>query len=306
MVNFTSHSQDSIDVAELAAFTHRAYQLLPIPYRHGETPAELENFLQQRCPDVIVLARAADALLGWAGLYLGNWQANLLSWHPLVIPPNPAISQQLVRQCIQHTAASGRERMEVLLLNLTPEYQDYAAQCGAIYQAAGMARGVEWQSMEAGLQPFDFALRDIPETLMPHPLTEMSKDALWPCFDAAFATQQSTAQRRENFEAFFCQLTSLDADASLAVVDGETIVGFVAIGVTAEEAYVSGIGVIPTYRRRGLARYMLGTSMRRAATNQCRKMILQVDRENQAALGLYRNLGFQNVNHGWVSYFWEK
>jgi len=312
MVNFTHHSRESIDVAELAAFTHRAYGLLPIPYKHGETPEAIATFLEQKCPDFIVLARAAGELLGWAGLYLGDWQANLLSWHPLVLPPDPALSEQLVRACIRHTAAAGHRRMEVLLLNLTSESRDYAAQCGAIYQAAGMGRGSEWQSMEADLRRLDVALRDLPETLALRPLTGISNDELWPCFDAAFSlgadrryAQQSAAERRETYEAFFCREVSLDTDASLALVDGETIVGFVKIEA-AEDAYVNGIGVIPAYRRQGLARIMLGTSMRRAAANHHRKMVLQVDSENQAALGLYRSLGFQSANHGWVSYLWEK
>ena len=319
MVNFTHHSRESIDVAELAAFTHRAYGLLPIPYKHGETPEAIATFLEQKCPDFIVLARAAGELLGWAGLYVGDWQTNLLSWHPLVIPPDPAIAEQLVRECIRHTTTSGREgapsgrrRMEVLLLNLTPESRNYAAQCGAIYQAAGMVRGAEWQSMEAGLQQLDFAPRDVPETLTLRPLTGISNDELWPCFDAAFShgadrryAQQSAAQRRETYEAFFCREVSLDIDASLVLVDGETIVGFVRIEAAAEDAYVNGIGVIPAYRRQGLARTMLGMSMQRAAANQHQKMKLQVDSENQAALGLYRSLGFRSTNQGWVSYLWE-
>jgi mycothiol synthase len=201
----------------------------------------------------------------------------------------------------------------VLLLNLTPEYQDYAAQCGAIYQAAGMVRGSEWRSMETDLQQLDLAIRDVPDTLTLRPLTEISNDELWPSFHAAFShgvdrryAQQSAAQRRENYEGFFCRQVPLDDDASLVLVDGETIVGFVKIGVMAKDAYVTGIGVIPAYRRQGLARYMLGTSMRRAAANQHQKMILYVDSENQAALGLYQSLGFRSVNKGWVSHFWEK
>jgi ribosomal protein S18 acetylase RimI-like enzyme len=313
MINFTSHSRESINVAELAAFTQQAYRLLPIPYKHGESVEEITTFLKQRCPDFMVLAREAGALLGWAGLYLENLQANLLSWHPLVIPPNPAISQQLVRECIQHTAASGREQMEVLLLNLTPEYRDYAAQCGSVYQAAGMVRRAEWRSMEADVQQLDFAPRDIPDMLTLRPLAEVSKDELWPCFDAAFThgvdrryAQQSTAKRREDYEAFFCRQIPPDEDVSLALVDDETVVGFVQIQAAAEQAYLVGIGVIPAYRKRGLARYLLETGMRRAAANQCQKVILQVDSENQAALGLYLSLGFRNVNKGWVSYFWNK
>lgn len=197
-------------------------------------------------------------------------------------------------------------------MNLTAAYQDYAAQCGAIYQAAGMTRGYEWRFMEADLQQFDVSLRDVPDTMILRPLTEVTNDALWPSYDAAFShgsdrryIQQSEATRRESFEDFFSRKVCYDADASLVLFEGATIVGFVKIDIIAEGAYVHGIGVIPAYRRRGLARYILGTSMRRAAANHHQKLLLEVDSENQAALGLYQSLGFQSVK-GSVSYIWEK
>ncbi len=314
MLDFTGHSRDSFDVAELAAFTHRAYSKLPIPYKYGETQEEIAALLtsKKNCPDFIVLARAAGVLQGWAGVY--HWtdsMAYFLSWHPLVIPPDTAIAERLVRECIQYTADSGRERMEVFLRNLTAEYQEYAAQCGAIYRAAGMVRGQEWAYMEADLQQLDFSLRDVPDTMTLRSLTEISNDVLWPSYDAAFSSsgdrryaQQSATQRRENFQTFFSRQVPFDADASLVLFDGETIVSFVKIDISTKGTYVHGVGVIPEYRRQGLARYFLGTSLRRAAANHHEKMILEVDVANQAGLGLYQHLGFKTVK-GSVSYIWE-
>jgi ribosomal protein S18 acetylase RimI-like enzyme len=315
MVNFTGHSHDSIDAAELAAFTYRAYSGLPIPYKYGETQEEIVAFLESRqdCPDFIALARADGVLQGWAGVY--HWtdsMAYFLSWHPLVLPPNPAISQQLVRECIQYTAASGRNRMEVFLMNLTDAYREYAEHCGTIYRAAGMARGYEWKYMEADLQQLDFTIPEIPDTLTLRPLAEISNDVLWPSYDAAFSNggdrryaQQSEDQRRENFEAFFSRQVPIDEEASLVMFAGETVVGFVKIDIIAEGAYVHGMGITPEYRRQGLAKYILGTSLHRAAENNHKKMILEVDVNNQAALGLYQSLGFKTVK-GSVSYIWEK
>ncbi len=313
-INFTHHSPDSIDITELATFTYRAYSQLAIPYKYGETQEEITAFLSGKdCPDFIALAREADVLRGWAGVY--KWtdsQTYFLSWHPLVIPPDPEVAQQLVRECIQYTIASGRQRMEVFLMNLTAEYRDYAAQCGAIYQAAGMVPGYEWRFMEVDLQQLDFSLRDVTETMTLRSLTEVPNDALWPSYDAAFSygsdrryTEQSEAMRRESFEDFFSRQARYDADASLVLFDGETIVGFVKIDLIKEGAYVHGIGVIPEYRGQGLAKYVLGTSLRKAAANGHKKMILEVDSENQAALGLYESLGFKTVK-GSVSYIWEK
>jgi ribosomal protein S18 acetylase RimI-like enzyme len=314
MVNITGHSRDSIDVEELAAFTHQAYSKLPIPYKYGETQEEIAAFLksERSCPNFLALARADGALQGWAGVY--RWtdsMAYFLSWHPLVIPPDPAISQRLVQECIQYTAASGRDRMEAFLMNLTAEYRDYAAQCGAIYQAAGMARGYEWNYMEADLQQLGFSIREMPGTMSVRTLSEVSNDELWPSYDAAFLNggdrryaQQSEAQRRENFESFFSRKVPMDEEASLVLFDGETIVGFVKIDIVAEGTYVHGVGVIPEYRRQGLGRYILGTSLRRAAENHHEKMVLEVDKANQAAVGLYESLGFKTVK-GSVSYIWK-
>jgi ribosomal protein S18 acetylase RimI-like enzyme len=315
MMKITGHSRDSIDVVELAAFTHQAYSTLPIPYKYGETREEITAFLKSEtdCPDFIALARAGNMLQGWAGVY--HWtdsMAYFLSWHPLVIPPDPAISQQLLQKCIQYTAASGRNRMEVFLMNLTAEYREYASQCGAIYRAAGMARGYEWNFMEADLRQLDSSIREIPDTMSVCALAEISNDELWPSYDAAFFSggdrryaQQSEVQRRENYEGFFSRQAPMDAEASIVLLDGETIVGFVKIDIVTEGTYVQGVGVVPEYRGQGLARYILGTSLRRAAENHHEKMLLEVDVTNQAAVGLYQSLGFKTVK-GSVSYFWER
>ena len=315
MADITGHSRDSIDAVELAAFTHQAYGRLPIPYKYGETLEEITAFLtsERNCPDFIALARAGNAIQGWAGVY--HWtdsMAYFLSWHPLVIPADPVISQHLVQRCIQYTVDSGRNRMEVFLMNLTAEYQEYAAQCGAIYLAAGMARGYEWNYMEADLRRLGFSIRELADTMRVCTLAEISNDELWPSYDAAFLNgadrryaQQSEAQRRENFESFFSRKVPMDEEASLVLFDGETIVGFVKIDIVAEGTYVHGVGVIPEYRRQGLARYILGTSLRRAAENHHEKMVLEVDATNQAAVGLYESLAFETVK-GSVSYIWER
>jgi ribosomal protein S18 acetylase RimI-like enzyme len=315
MVDFTGHSRDTIDAAKLAIFTYKAYSRLPVPYKYGETQKQITAFFQSRqdCPDFIALAREDGVLRGWAGVY--HWtdsMAYFLSWHPLVLPPDPAISQRLVRECIQYTETSGRNRMEVFLMNMTDAYREYALQCGEVYQAAGMARGYEWNFMEADLEHLDFTLQEIPDTMTLHSLAEISNDTLWPSYDVVFSSgsdrrylQQSEAQRHENFDSFFSRQIPYDEDASLVMFDGETIVGFVKIDIISEGAYVHGVGVIPKYRRQGLAKNILGTSLRKAAQNHHKKMILEVDIDNQAALGLYQSLGFKTVK-GSISYIWEK
>jgi ribosomal protein S18 acetylase RimI-like enzyme len=202
--------------------------------------------------------------------------------------------------------------MEVFLMNLTDEYRGYAATCGEIYRSSGMERGYEWAFMEADLTALDFAIRDIPDTMTIRSLANVSNDALWPSYDAAFSSggdrryeNQSEAQRRENFETFFSREVPIDEDASIVLFDRERIVGFVKIDIVKDGTYVHGVGVVPDYRRQGFARFVLGTSLHRAAANNHQKMVLEVDVENQAAMGLYNSLGFKTVK-GSISYIWEK
>jgi ribosomal protein S18 acetylase RimI-like enzyme len=197
-------------------------------------------------------------------------------------------------------------------MNLTNERRDDAAAYGEIYRAAGMVRGYEWAFMEVELAAFDFSIRDIPATMTVRSLAEVSNDELWPSYDQAFSSgsdrrykSQSEAQRRENFETFFSRQVPIDKDASIVLLDGEQVVGFVKIDLIEEGTYVHGVGVVPAYRRQGFARFILGTSLRRAAANDRQKMVLEVDVENQAAMGLYRSLGFKTVK-GSISYIWEK
>ena len=53
-----------------------------------------------------------------------------------------------------------------------------------------------------------------------------------------------------------------------------------------------GLGILQSYRRRGLASKMLGETLRRLRETDEREIYLEVDSENPNALGLYRKLGF--------------
>ncbi|MFW9908634.1 MAG: GNAT family N-acetyltransferase [Candidatus Thorarchaeota archaeon] len=315
MIEFEHHSRESIDVDELAEFTVLAYNTLPIPYKYGSTPENIIKWFSDPhdCPDFIAIAREDGKIRGWTGVY--HWTESMayyLAWHPLVNPPNAEIGKLLVQECIRYTEESGRNRMEVFLMNLTDEYQEYAAICGEMYTAAGMRRGFEWTFMDADLTKLDIRLREIPETMFTKSLAEVSNDELWPSYDKTFASggdrryaAQSEEQRRENFDSFFSRNVPIDEDASIVLFDGTHIVSFVKIDIHSDSTFVHGIGVVPEYRGQGFAKYVLGTSMLRAAENGHDLMKLEVDIMNKTAIGLYERLGFKHMK-GSISYIWDK
>lgn len=91
-----------------------------------------------------------------------------------------------------------------------------------------------------------------------------------------------------------------------AVVDGgqviePTIIGFIAGDVrkSAGEVWIATIGVLPEYRRRGVARQLLAACEERIQAPVIR---LCVRISNDAAIALYHNAGYQR-NGIWQNYY---
>ncbi|MFW9850050.1 MAG: GNAT family N-acetyltransferase [Candidatus Thorarchaeota archaeon] len=315
MIEYESHDIDTIDVEALSKFTFEAYKDLPIPYKYGNSMEDIRTWFkdEHNCPDFIAIAQEEGKIRGWAGVY--HWtdsMAYFLAWHPLVNPPDIDIGGKLVQMCIEYSKTSERNRMEVFLMNLTDEYRDYVQVCGEMYEAAEMKRGYEWTFMDADLMNLDFTLREIPDSMYTKSMAEVSNEELWPDYDRAFSDggdrrylTQSEAQRHEQFDSFFSREVPIDEDASIVLFDDEKIVSFVKIDIHQDSVFVHGIGVVPEYKGQGFAKYVLGTSMIRAAENDHRLMKLEVDIDNTRAIGLYERLGFKHMK-GSISYIWEK
>lgn len=71
--------------------------------------------------------------------------------------------------------------------------------------------------------------------------------------------------------------------------------GFVLSRAAAGEAEILTIGVDPRYARSGLGWRLMQAAMREASVKGSDTLFLEVDETNQAAIGLYRKLGFLKV-----------
>lgn len=62
-----------------------------------------------------------------------------------------------------------------------------------------------------------------------------------------------------------------------------------------DEMHVMNVAVAPGHRRRGLARWLLGFAMGRAARAGSRRALLELRAGNREALALYESLGFRRL-----------
>jgi ribosomal-protein-alanine N-acetyltransferase len=76
---------------------------------------------------------------------------------------------------------------------------------------------------------------------------------------------------------------------------GRSFVGFILSRLAAGEAEILSIAIAPAWRRRSLARPLLGLHLRRLAGLGVRSVFLEVDEHNVPASRLYQRAGFREV-----------
>lgn len=77
-------------------------------------------------------------------------------------------------------------------------------------------------------------------------------------------------------------------------------VGFLVTGVTEDRGYIGEIGVLPSYRRKGIAQALLHRFASFLKDRDVQMVELDVNIENLPAMGLYQSCGFKKT-HTWCS-----
>jgi ribosomal-protein-alanine N-acetyltransferase len=120
----------------------------------------------------------------------------------------------------------------------------------------------------------------------------MSIQQVGPTHAAVLAAIHGAAFPRAAWSAGAFQV-QLEMHGVLGLLDGRG--GLALLRVTADEAEILTIGVVPAMRRRGIARALLDEALRRARALGVRTLFLEVGIRNRPARALYEAVGFQEV-----------
>lgn len=87
----------------------------------------------------------------------------------------------------------------------------------------------------------------------------------------------------------------LTGDHRVAFVDAD-LTAYGAISLLGDTADLDRIAVVPSARRRGVARELLGGLIEHAGGHSIVRMLLEVAADNDAAIGLYESYGFTTIS----------
>ena len=114
-------------------------------------------------------------------------------------------------------------------------------------------------------------------------------------FNAAYEGYLLPFHIDEQQLAFMDEVFDFDRDASrVAYLDGKAI-GLGNLDVRGEDAWIGGVGVVPSARRTGVGEALMRALHEQARKRGVRRVWLEVIVENTGALALYEKLGYELV-----------
>ena len=76
---------------------------------------------------------------------------------------------------------------------------------------------------------------------------------------------------------------------------GRRLLGISIFWIVHDEVHVLNVATAPEYRRRGVARCLMESTLAEGRARKCTLATLEVRRSNEPAIGLYKSFGFRQV-----------
>jgi ribosomal protein S18 acetylase RimI-like enzyme len=127
------------------------------------------------------------------------------------------------------------------------------------------------------------------------PASGRSHSELAALFTAAYEGYFMPVTVDETAFSFMAATWDYDLAASRVALDGEEPVGICNLGVRGEEGWIGGVGVVARRRGEGIGRRLMRAVEDEARARGLRRIWLEVLVQNEPAIALYEQLGYEHV-----------
>jgi ribosomal protein S18 acetylase RimI-like enzyme len=305
---------ESLDVRALEKAEANPQELAELAFaaQREHTPAQDENQgkrlgriasrIANDCHDLIFVAYDHGQLVGWLAFYemSGSSIAQIWDWHP-VVPPGERgrdVANALLQKAYSHLREIGLHQVTV----------DFRVDDRT---EARFAKYVDWYA-QSGLTEviqevyYKVDIRDSGEVLLPDgyllgAISETDLDDLFVCWTEVFSDSRDqfllgldARGKREFFAESWRREKPTISKASLTLSHNGRLIGLCRLLPLYEptDGCLAPIGIVPEYRRQGLAQALLRVSMSRLRESGYHTMSCFVSTNNLAAVSLYKKLGF--------------
>lgn len=262
----------------------------------------------------ILVARKGEAVQGWIYYYTAFPLMTFISgFYPIVRKSKASrnTATALIEAAKRDTVDAGQTRLEIEIeiptdahRSLSMSLIDWYTKCGFKFAAeeAHMSSDLSGLNLPELTCPNGCTLRRVEEV----PIEELMGLGFG-IFERSSETlylSMSPAERQVTIEHFYDKTEPYVKEASLVLeLDGRYI-GVVMVRMRGQDAEIGSFGILPQYRGRGLAKYLLGSSLRILKQNGKMDACLDVSITNPQAMRLYKRFGFEETLHKQF-YYWS-
>jgi ribosomal protein S18 acetylase RimI-like enzyme len=255
------------------------------------------------CYDWILLAERKGKAVGWLAFYRipDSGVAQIWNWHPVVSPNKheTETAKDLIREALSHLRGIGIHKVTVdfhRIERAPSSFDKYLSW----YSQAGITETIEENYYRKDIDEGNFEPL-IPDGYSLGRVSEAGLDTLFSCWirvfsssDDQFIQSLDAEGKRDFFFRSWSKEKSLIDEASLTLCHEDKLIGFSRLLPVYEstDGYLAPIGILPEYRRRGLARELLNASMLKLQELGYQTISCFVSTNNVAAVSFYEELGF--------------
>jgi GNAT superfamily N-acetyltransferase len=308
---------NELDIRALATMTAEVRRQEGLGNYTVDQVEEYLKLMNERFPiDIAAVVIDNSRVIGWMGLeQMTEELGEVGRWHPFVSqgPLREDAAQQMISEVSRYARENGIKRMEIGFGEISENNQEAFSHRQSWYEAAGWGRLEENLFMAVNpMDKCDIQPPRLQEEFNLQPLVDVNLEILFECYHKAFMTGQAMwiydmteEQRRQEFDKYFDRSTPINEEASLVLEKNGLIVGFILVlSRTEEEEHIQTIGVHPSHRGKGLAKFLMGKVIEILQKNGAENLTLGVDSVNASAMGLYERFGFETISRT-IRYSWK-
>jgi ribosomal protein S18 acetylase RimI-like enzyme len=257
---------------------------------------------------LIFIAENNGKIAGWLAFYERQaWMlgiAHIWNWHPVVLPNENEykIAGELIQEALSHLKEIGLHKVTIDFPQVNRDTQPYFDKYLDWYSQAGIDDILEERFYKKRITEENLKI-SIPDEYSLGYISETDLEDLFNCWAETFSSSEDdfflsldAEGRRDFFFDRWSREKPLVKEASLTLLHKDKLIGFIRILPLYEptDGCLSGIGILPEYRRKGLAQELLKISMLKLKELDYQTMSFFVSTGNSAAISFYEKLGFRS------------
>ncbi|MHA1505356.1 MAG: GNAT family N-acetyltransferase [Candidatus Heimdallarchaeota archaeon] len=261
------------------------------------------------CHDPIFIAESNAKIVGWLAFYsLTEGQiAQIYNWHPMIfsIKNENEIAIKLIQKAFLYLKQVGKDKVTIDFVPINDKTQCNYNKRLDWYSQKGVTKSQEESYYKKNISKDNYEVNFPENYSVKLIISETKLDEVFDCWLKIFTASKDNffyslepKERKNFFYTSWNKKEPLINEASFALFHKEKLIGLSRLLPKYEETdgYLAPIGIIPDYRRKGLAEELLKLSIQKLKLLNYQTMSFYVSSNNHSAISFYEKLGFQAQN----------